>query len=84
TMKDGSLVRAEIRTRDGGFEPVEDGVLYSVAMSQSLAEGVLGFWKLWDIADAADEDLTIGDVIPMYLADQAVADPFEERLITEE
>ncbi len=84
TMKDGFLVRAEIRDRDGAFEPLADGVIYSVAMSQSLAEGVLGFWKLWDAEDATDEDLTMGDVIPMYLAEQSLADPFEQRLITEE
>ncbi len=84
TLKGRTPVSVEILGPEGNYEPVADGVIYSVAMSQSLAEGVLGYWRFWDIRDAEEEDQTMGDIIPLYFAEEAQRDPFEARLTEEE
>ncbi len=82
-LKDHGVKTVEVASGDG-WEPLADRVLYSVAMSQSLAEGVLGYWKLWSIEDAEEESMTMGDIIPLYFAEQDQKDPFEKRITTEE
>lgn len=42
-----------VRVGDGGAKPLAEDETYSVAMMRSLANGALGYWKIWSKSDIA-------------------------------
>jgi len=50
-----------------GNSPLSDSATYSVAMTSSMANGALGYWKYWNKNDIVDTtDTTIPEAIDQY------------------
>jgi len=52
-----------------GGSPISDGTIYSVAVTNSMANGALGYWKVWDQSKitGTKPDLNVAKAIEAYL-----------------
>jgi 5'-nucleotidase/UDP-sugar diphosphatase len=70
TVDSGAEKEKRVTSLRVGGAPVKDDRAYTVAMPSPLANGALGYFKVWDKAKAIDHDTnkTLGQAVTDYLA----------------